>query len=109
MTASGSRPAYQGPQPEGLLYGLQRPKLARSNIRSSPVSRSAETSARFYPIILRFSAGDAQSIARSDLRWRRDLLLDHQLQYRHHRLMVEEEPEPAPEIQFVPAPVTGSI
>jgi hypothetical protein len=54
-------------------------------------------------------ACDAQSIARSDLRWRRDLLLDHQLLDRHHLLVVEEEPEPAPEIQFVPAPVTGSI
>jgi hypothetical protein len=49
-------------------------------------------------VILCFLAGDAQSIARSDLRWRRDLLLDHQLLYRHHRLVVEEEPEPAPEI-----------
>jgi hypothetical protein len=48
-------------------------------------------------------------IARSGLRRRRDLLLDHQLLDRHHLLVVEEEPEPAPEIQIVPAPVTGSI
>jgi hypothetical protein len=54
---------------------------------------------------LRFLAGDAQLIARSDLRWRRDLLLDHQLLDRHHLLVVEEEPEPAPVIQIVPAPV----
>jgi hypothetical protein len=27
----------------------------------------------------------------------------------HLLLVVEEEPEPAPEIQFVPAPVAGSI
>jgi hypothetical protein len=60
-------------------------------------------------VILRFLAGDAQSIARSDLRWRRDLLLDHQLLDRHHLLMVKQEPEPAPEIQIAPAPVTGSI
>jgi hypothetical protein len=89
------------------------------------VSRSAETSARFYPIRqtttpapasdggvrprLPSLAAVAQSIARSGLRWRRDLLLDHQLLDRHHRLVVEEEPEPAPEIQIVPAPVTGSI
>jgi hypothetical protein len=52
---------------------------AKSNLVTSTVP--APSLCRIRP-----GAGDAQLIARSDLRWRRDLLLDHQLLDRHHRL-----------------------